>query len=512
MEQATMEGLVGDLKGVKGEMGNLATLVSEGLKQQDAEIKKHGKATEETGKRMDALNELWVKNESNQADIKAALAELALKQGRMAANGRVTTSGREISLGKQFVQSKGFAAMVKGSRSAADAFDVSEAFRNSMSGDGLKAAEHMAEMARKDIPITSAEAGALVDEFRWDQVIQDPLRPPRVVDLIPSISVNSNAVEFPRENITHELYTELTTQADATDTTAVVERTSGMYVNAEDAQQLTFSPGLAQEETVTVTDVNADGVTVTFTPALANTHPIGRAVTSETFVFTAEAQLKPFARLEWDLVTTAIKTLATMMPISNQMLEDFAAVSGLIDARLREFLELSKETQVLFGDGTTNQIKGILSDPDILSYAWSDGQVGDTKLDAIRRAFTGVFLSFFPVDAIVLHPSDWEDIELLKGTDGQYIFNQAPTAGVAPRIWRANVVSTPVIGVGRALAGAFRLGAVLWNRNEVKMKLSDQNRDWFEKNLTGVRLEERMAVDVLRPKSFVDIDFDGAPS
>ena len=44
--------------------------------------------------------------------------------------------------------------------------------------------------------------------------------------------------------------------------------------------------------------------------------------------------------------------------------------------------------------------------------------VGDTKIDTIRRAITQVRLSQYRATGIVLHPDDWEEIELTKTTEG----------------------------------------------------------------------------------------------
>jgi hypothetical protein len=51
----------------------------------------------------------------------------------------------------------------------------------------------------------------------------------------------------------------------------------------------------------------------------------------------------------------------------------------------------------------------------------------DTYLDVLRRAITQVALSNHDADGIILHPRDWERIELTKETgtgisSGMYIF------------------------------------------------------------------------------------------
>lgn len=478
-----------DLATLRGDFDKLGIRIKSTLDEQDSELKRYGKTTEETGKRLDGFDAKWTQIAEDVKGLHKRLDETAAKAERERLNGGGASSK---TLGQMFTESEQFKSCVAGDRRRSAPFEVKGA----------------APFSRKAVELTSAELGATVQEFRWDQVVQNPLRPRRIVDLIPTINVDSNSVEFPRENVTHELYTELTAAiTGGTTDTISVERTSGTYVG----QIMTVGYGTVAAEDAEIDTIDADAGTIQFTANLANSHAVGAAVVSDHFVFTPEAQLKPMSRVEYELITEAIKTLATMMPMSQQMLDDYAAIQALIDNRMREFLELSKERNVLFGDGSSNQLNGILNDPDILTYAWSSGLAGDTKLDAIRRSFTGVGLAFFPVDAVVLHDTDWEEIETTKGSDGHYIFAQAQTAPNYTQIWRAAVVNTPVIGQGQFLAGSFRLGAVLWDRQQVRMMVSDQNRDWFERNLVGIRLEERLALSVLRPKSFVSGTFDAEP-
>jgi HK97 family phage major capsid protein len=102
----------------------------------------------------------------------------------------------------------------------------------------------------------------------------------------------------------------------------------------------------------------------------------------------------------------------------------------------------------------------------------------------------------------VLHPSDWADIELTKTDNGQYLFTN-PQNGNEPRLWRLPVVDTQAMTLDNFLVGAFKLGAQIFDREDANVEISTEDQDNFIKNLVTIRAEERLALAVYRPESFV---------
>lgn len=223
----------------------------------------------------------------------------------------------------------------------------------------------------------------------------------------------------------------------------------------------------------------------------------------------AETMLKPEASLTFDVMTEAIKTIATWLPASRQVLDDAAQLRAYIDNRLLYSLMMAEEQQILYGDGLSPNLQGILTHPGIQGYTWSSGEVGDTKIDAIRRAITLARIAEYPVNGIVLHPNDWEDIQLAKGDDGHYIWVNVNDGGVM-RLWAVPVVETTAIAEGEALVGSFNLGAMLWDREESNIRVGEP-QDYFTRNMVAILAEQRLALTIFRPEAFVGITFDTAP-
>ena len=224
--------------------------------------------------------------------------------------------------------------------------------------------------------------------------------------------------------------------------------------------------------------------------------------------------LKPQSSFAFEGHQAPVRTLAHWEAAHRNVLADEPQLRSIIDNELMYGLRLLEDNQILNGDGTGENLLGVLATPGIQNYAWSSGVAGstpDTKADAIRRAATLAFLAYYEPTGIVLHPNDWEDIELTKDLQGQYLVAVSVAMGGEPRVWRMPVIDTPAIPEGTALVGAFGTGAQLYDREQASIRISEQHSDFFVRNAIVVLAEQRLALAVKRPEAFVAIDFDEAP-
>ena len=210
-----------------------------------------------------------------------------------------------------------------------------------------------------------------------------------------------------------------------------------------------------------------------------------------------------------------VRTIAHWEAAHRNVLADEPQLRSIIDNELMYGLRLQEDAQILSGDGTGENLTGVLSTTGIQTYDWSDGAttpVVDTKADAIRRAATLSFLAYYEPTGIVMHPNDWEDIELTKDSNGQYLVAVSVAMGGEPKLWRIPIVETPAIPEGTALVGAFGTGAQLYDREQASIRISEQHADFFVRNAIVVLAEQRLALAVKRPEAFVKVTFDAAPS
>lgn len=223
----------------------------------------------------------------------------------------------------------------------------------------------------------------------------------------------------------------------------------------------------------------------------------------------AEGAQKPESSLSFELDSAPVRTLAHWVRASKQVLDDIPQLQSYIDTRLRYGLELVEEEQLLAGDGTGQNILGLI--PQATAFDETRLRVGDTRIDVIRRAMTQLRLSEYSASAIVMHPDDWEEIELTKDKNEDYIWAN-PRGLLGPTLWGLPVLDSTSLDSGEFLVGAFNLAAQLWDREDANVEVSTEDQDNFIKNLVTIRAEERLALTVYRPESFIYGDFDGEVS
>jgi HK97 family phage major capsid protein len=220
---------------------------------------------------------------------------------------------------------------------------------------------------------------------------------------------------------------------------------------------------------------------------------------------------KPQSGLKFTGHQAPVRTMAHWEAAHRNVLSDEPQLRSIIDNELMYGLRLLEDDQILNGDGTGENLEGVLETTGIQTYSWSSGGVGDLKADAIRRAATLSFLAYYEPTGVVMHPNDWEDIELSKDDNGQYLVAVSVALGGQPRLWRIPVVDTPAIAEGTALVGAFGTAAQIYDRETANIRISEQHADFFVRNAIVILAEQRLALAVKRPEAFVEVTFDAAP-
>ncbi len=221
----------------------------------------------------------------------------------------------------------------------------------------------------------------------------------------------------------------------------------------------------------------------------------------------AETTMKPESIYTWTTADAPVRTIAHWVPISRQAMDDIPQLQGELDDELRYGLDLSEEAEILKGNGTGEHLSGLI--PNATAYDAPLVIAGRTKIDVLRLAILQASLAEYPADGMVLHPSDWAGIELTKDADNRYIFANVQGT-VTPQLWGKPVVGTQANTLGDFLVGAFRAAAKIYDRMDVEVLLSTEDRDNFVKNMITARAEKRLALAVRRPAALVYGNFAAA--
>ncbi len=218
---------------------------------------------------------------------------------------------------------------------------------------------------------------------------------------------------------------------------------------------------------------------------------------------------KPQSSLTFEDAQAPVRTIAHWEAAHRNVLDDVPALQGIINNELLYGLALEEDRQLLLGSGNGGEILGLLKTSGIQTYT----SPNELKSDSLRRAATKAIIANYPPTGYVMNPYDWEDIELQRpesGGDGQYMVTTNVAIGASAQIWRQPVVETPALPEGEFLVGAFGLGAQVYDRQQANVRIAEQHSDFFVKNAVAVLAEERIALAVKRPESFVKGVFYGS--
>jgi HK97 family phage major capsid protein len=233
----------------------------------------------------------------------------------------------------------------------------------------------------------------------------------------------------------------------------------------------------------------------------------------------AEAAAKPESTLNMSETTEAIRKIATVLPVSDELLEDAPSIQSYLNGRLSLFISIEEERQLLRGLGAgSNELLGVFGRSGINLYtklATDDNAVALARVIANTRGS-----SFLQPDTVIMHPTNWLNTRLLRdgtgGTVGNFYgggpfgaaYGGGPGIGPAlfgESLWNTRVVLSSVVGAGTALVGNFSLGAHIWRRGGISLEATNSHSDLFVKNISVLRGEERLGLGVYRPSAFTAV-------
>lgn len=205
---------------------------------------------------------------------------------------------------------------------------------------------------------------------------------------------------------------------------------------------------------------------------------------------TAEGAAKAQIDFDLALASAQVRKVTAYVKISKEMLDDVDLIEAEINEELREVIQLKIDAQLLSGDGTGQNLVGILEN----ATAWAAGTFANTvtsanNSDVLKVAINQIMVNQFNPNYIVLHPSDVTAMELEKGTDGHYVLPPFRSAN-GTVISGVPVVSNTGVTAGTFLVGDFTKSAVRFKEG-LTFDVGYENDD-FTKNFVTILAEARL--------------------
>lgn len=209
---------------------------------------------------------------------------------------------------------------------------------------------------------------------------------------------------------------------------------------------------------------------------------------------------KPEGAWAYEVVSAVVKTIAEWVPVTKRALADVAQLEGLINDELRADVAEAEEDEILNGSGSGEHFTGIANTSSVQTQAWST-DLFTTIRKAVTKART---VGRVNPNALVLNPADAERIDLAQDGNDRYYYGGPQSIGQRT-IWGIPVVESESQAEGYGMLGDFSK-AVLWDREQTTVTMTDSHADFFVRNLVAVLAEERLAFGVVRPTAFVIAD------
>ncbi|MDO3058484.1 MULTISPECIES: phage major capsid protein [Mycobacteriaceae] len=205
---------------------------------------------------------------------------------------------------------------------------------------------------------------------------------------------------------------------------------------------------------------------------------------------------KPEGSWAFEVKQATVKTIAEWVPVSKRALADVAQLEGLINDELQFDIAEAEDNQFLNGDGTGENHTGILNTSGIQTQAFTTD-----IFTSLRKAITKLrTVGRVQPNAILVSPAVKEQIELTKDEMGRYYYAGPFNTGITT-LWGLPVVDSEIMPDTHALPGDFSK-AVIWDREQTSITMTDSHADFFIRNLVAVLAEERNAFGVTRPPAF----------
>lgn len=203
----------------------------------------------------------------------------------------------------------------------------------------------------------------------------------------------------------------------------------------------------------------------------------------------------------WTQKTSAVEKITDSIPVTDEQLEDEAQVRSLLDQRLRFGLRQRLDLQILVGNGTPPNLRGVNNVVGIQTQAKGT----DDIITAFAKALTKVrFTGRATPSAAVFHPNDWQDYVLLKNSNGDFLFGN-PFMGPGPSaLLGVPVAVSDAQTENTGLVGDFANFSRLDDRRGVMVQTGFVGTQFTEGKVT-LRADLRAAFTVLRPAAFCQI-------
>lgn len=219
----------------------------------------------------------------------------------------------------------------------------------------------------------------------------------------------------------------------------------------------------------------------------------------------AEAGAIPESKFTPTLAKANVVNVAHYTKITKQLADDAPALAAYINTKMLYGLQNKVENQIVNGNGTAPQLKGLLATG---SFTDASAQLtGAKNLFDLLLLLQGVAeTAAYEPEALVLNPMTWAQLAMEKDSQGRYLLG-GPGLAANKSVWGIPVVTSSAVPAGKFIFGNFTQTVTIYDRQQVAVEMTGTNEDDFTHYLYTIRASRRLALAVEVPAGIFAGDF-----
>jgi len=222
----------------------------------------------------------------------------------------------------------------------------------------------------------------------------------------------------------------------------------------------------------------------------------------------AKAEGNALGQTDFDLqaVDANVQLIGTYLRISKQMVEDYDQLSSYLSSRIPSKVLTAEDDQIVGGNGVSPNFLGLFNSGTAFDTSTNnplaDSVDNANEFDVLVASMNQLAINEYSADNIVLNPSDFHKILLLKDTQNNYLKDQV-YQGLQPNFMGVPVILNTEIPSGQFLVANFAQSCQYWVRDNVSLEFFEQDSDNVQKNFITVRAQLRGALATYLPKGII---------
>ena len=219
---------------------------------------------------------------------------------------------------------------------------------------------------------------------------------------------------------------------------------------------------------------------------------------------TAEGSAPTDSEFQLTAEDAVVQKTTAVMVISQEMLDDTPGLSSYLSQRLPGKINTVIDDQLIGGSGSSPNLLGLLNGGTVFAAGgFANAIESAQELDVLYVAMNQLAIANFAATGIVLNPTDFHKIALLKDTTNEYLRgNSLISADGFFRINGVPVYMNNKLSAGNFIVGDFAQGSQVWQREGLRVDFGYEDGDNFSKYLVSVRGIARIAHSVYLPNAY----------